>query len=136
MVWQLCTAQCVPTCSRLCHPLLASCPWSGTTSALGVGVCWSPPSTGSAGEGCALSHTERQKQSRVCCSKVDLSRLFYPLLTGSAQQFLLSLVNAEAMQPLPCCRLSQLVDGTIPLHACLVEPGVSLKTTHFLACLK
>lgn len=81
--------------------------------------------------GCAQAHTEGQKQTQVCCSRAGHSRLFYSLLAGLAQQFLLSLLNAEAMQPLasamavppPRCRLSQLADGTVPTHACLVEPG-------------
>lgn len=130
-----------PTCSCLCHPLLALCPaCSGTTSALELGACWPAASTGSPGEGCAQAHTERQKQSRLCCSKAGRSRLFYPLLAGSAQQFLLSSLNAEAVQPLasaravspPRCRLSQQADGTIPSHPCPVGPGAFLENNPLL----
>lgn len=129
VAWRPCTAQCAPMCSCLCHSLLLCQAWSGPASAFGVGGCWLLPSTGSAGEGCAQAHTKRRKQTRVCCSKAGRSRLFYSLLTGSAQQFLLSLLNAEALQPLasamavpaPCCRFSQQADGTVPSHTCL--PG-------------
>lgn len=50
---------------------------------------------------CPGSHGEAETDP-FCYSKAGHSRLFYPLLIGSAQQFLLVLAfsNAEAMQPL------------------------------------
>lgn len=129
VAWRPCTAQYAPTCSCLCHSLLLCQAWSGPTSAFRVGGCWPLPSAGSAGEGCAQAHTERRKQTLVCCSKAGHSRLFYSLFTVSAQKFLLSLLNAEALPslasamavPSPRCRLSQQADGTVPSHTCL--PG-------------
>lgn len=81
VAWWPRAAQGVPTCSCCCHPLLSPvlvlgllrdnfcfCFRTGRLLACSEHTC--------AGEGGAQAHTERQKQTRVCCSKEGPCRLF------------------------------------------------------------